>query len=89
MLKNIAPKPRKRTTMNARHLRRQMSLPEVLLWRELRKRPNGVKFRRQHPTGPYVLDFFVVMHDWQSRSMAKPIPSEADPRVTPRAILGC
>ena len=58
MLKNIAPKPRKRTTMNARHLRRQMSLPEVLLWRELRKRPNGVKFRRQHPTGPYVLDFF-------------------------------
>jgi very-short-patch-repair endonuclease len=35
-----------------------MSLPEVMLWRELRKRPNGIKFRRQHPAGPYVLDFF-------------------------------
>jgi very-short-patch-repair endonuclease len=35
-----------------------MSLPEVLLWRELRKKPNGFQFRRQHPAGPYVLDFF-------------------------------
>ncbi|WP_233222230.1 endonuclease domain-containing protein [Allosphingosinicella deserti] len=34
-----------------------MSLPEVLLWRELRKRPAGLKFRRQHPAGPFVLDF--------------------------------
>jgi very-short-patch-repair endonuclease len=42
----------------ARRLRRSMSLPEVLLWRELRKRPNGVQYRRQHPAGPYVLDFF-------------------------------
>ena len=58
MLKDIAPKSRKRATMNARNLRRRMTLPEVLLWRELRKRPSGLKFRRQHPTGPYVLDFF-------------------------------
>lgn len=35
-----------------------MSLPEVLLWRELRKRPEGLKFRHQHPAGPYVLDFY-------------------------------
>ena len=42
----------------ARKLRRSMSLPEVLLWRELRKKPNGVQYRRQHPAGPYVLDFF-------------------------------
>jgi len=34
-----------------------MSLPEVLLWGELRKRPGRHKFRRQHPAGPYVLDF--------------------------------
>ena len=33
-----------------------MSLPEVLLWRLLRTAP--VKFRRQHPLGPYVLDFY-------------------------------
>jgi very-short-patch-repair endonuclease len=35
-----------------------MTLPEVLLWRELRARPGGLKFRRQHPAGPYVLDFY-------------------------------
>ena len=45
------------TIGKARKLRREMSLPEVLLWRELRKRPAGLKFRRQHPAGPYILDF--------------------------------
>jgi very-short-patch-repair endonuclease len=35
-----------------------MSLPEVLLWQQLRKKVGGVQFRRQHPAGPYVLDFF-------------------------------
>jgi very-short-patch-repair endonuclease len=35
-----------------------LSLPEGLLWRELRQRPGGIKFRRQHPSGPYVLDFY-------------------------------
>ncbi len=34
-----------------------MSLPEVLLWRELRKRAGGSKFRRQCPIAPYTLDF--------------------------------
>jgi very-short-patch-repair endonuclease len=34
-----------------------MTLPEGLLWRELRKRPGQFKFRRQHPAGIYVLDF--------------------------------
>jgi very-short-patch-repair endonuclease len=33
----------------ARKLRSSMSLPEVLLWNHLRKKPMGVKFRRQHP----------------------------------------
>ena len=42
----------------ARRLRRQMTLPEILLWRELRARPGGFKFRHQHPFGPYTLDFF-------------------------------
>jgi very-short-patch-repair endonuclease len=35
-----------------------MSLPEVILWQHLRKRPDGLKFRHQHPAGPYVLDFY-------------------------------
>lgn len=41
----------------ARALRRDMSLPEVLLWRELRKRPGGYKFRKQAPLAPYTIDF--------------------------------
>jgi len=43
----------------ARRLREDMSLPEVLLWDQLRKRQlAGARFRRQHPVGPYVLDFY-------------------------------
>jgi very-short-patch-repair endonuclease len=34
-----------------------MSLPEVLLWKELRKRPGGYKFRRQFPQADFSLDF--------------------------------
>jgi very-short-patch-repair endonuclease len=51
--------PQRRDTIRkARTLRREMSLPEVLLWRLLRQKPSGVKFRRQYPAGPYVLDFY-------------------------------
>jgi very-short-patch-repair endonuclease len=53
------PKP---TQRHASTLRAEMSLPEVLLWRALRARPSGMKFRRQHPAGPYVLDFFCASH---------------------------
>jgi len=49
--------PRK-TIERARELRKEMSLPEILLWKELRKRPSGLKFRKQHPAGPYAADFF-------------------------------
>ena len=45
---------------NAKRFRRKMSLPEVLLWQILRKQPGHIKFRRQHPIGRYVLDFYVV-----------------------------
>ncbi|HEV2816978.1 MAG TPA: DUF559 domain-containing protein [Allosphingosinicella sp.] len=48
----------KATIKRARKLRREMSLPEVLLWQELRRRPAGLKFRKQHPAGPYAADFF-------------------------------
>ena len=47
-----------RSVKLARKLRSEMSLPEVLLWRVLRTRPGGFKFRRQHPAGQYVLDFY-------------------------------
>jgi very-short-patch-repair endonuclease len=42
----------------ARRLRRSMSPPEIALWQYLRARPAGLKFRRQHPIGPYDLDFY-------------------------------
>jgi very-short-patch-repair endonuclease len=41
----------------AKRERRSGNLPEVLIWRELRKRPGGYKFRRQHPLSELVLDF--------------------------------
>jgi very-short-patch-repair endonuclease len=41
----------------ARNLRRNMSLPEVLLWRELKAGKQGVPFRKQHPIGRYKADF--------------------------------
>jgi very-short-patch-repair endonuclease len=75
MLKDIAPKPQSGTIDKARKLRREMSLPEGLLWRELRARPSGLKFRRQHPSGAYVLDFFcndarlAIEIDGESHSM--------------------
>ena len=49
----------KRTRRNAKTLRRAMSLPEVLLWIGLKaRRLEGLHFRKQHPVGPYVLDFY-------------------------------
>ena len=45
-------------TATARRLRRDMTDAERLLWRTLRMRHlGGFKFRRQHPVGPYVVDF--------------------------------
>src|SRR5947208_8658664 len=42
----------------ARQQRRTMSPPEVWLWNRLRRSPSGIRFRRQHPIGPYVADFY-------------------------------
>jgi very-short-patch-repair endonuclease len=36
-----------------------MTLPEVLLWQQLRAKKLGFKVLRQHPIGPYVVDFYV------------------------------
>lgn len=43
----------------ARILRRALTPPEARLWVHLRRRAlYGLKFRRQHPVGVYVLDFY-------------------------------
>lgn len=43
----------------ARSLRRKLTLPEGLLWRAIKgRKAAGFHFRKQHPLGPYVLDFY-------------------------------
>jgi very-short-patch-repair endonuclease len=59
----------------AKRERRSGNLPEVLLWRELRKRPGGYKFRRQHPLSEIVLDFACL-----ARRLAIEIDGEAHDR---------
>jgi len=47
------------TKDRAKALRRSMSLPEVLLWKALEAGAlDRLRFRKQHPLGPYVLDFY-------------------------------
>ena len=48
-------------TMRARELRRNGSRAEKICWGLLRdRRMAGLKFRRQHPIGPYFADFACV-----------------------------
>jgi very-short-patch-repair endonuclease len=48
-----------RMLARARDLREKQTWAEKLMWRWLRdRRFSAYKFRRQHPIGPYVLDFF-------------------------------
>jgi very-short-patch-repair endonuclease len=58
MFKDRAPKPETGGVARARKLRKEMSLPEVLLWQLLRGQPRGVKFRRQHPSSEIRIDFY-------------------------------
>jgi very-short-patch-repair endonuclease len=46
-------------TERARELRRKMTSSEIRVWLYLRRRRlDGWKFRRQHPIGTYVVDFY-------------------------------
>jgi very-short-patch-repair endonuclease len=42
----------------AEKLRANMTEAEINLWGFLRLKPEGFKFRRQHPFGRYILDFY-------------------------------
>ena len=70
---------------SARRLRRELSLPEKMLW--IRFREAAVRIRRQHPIGPYVLDFYCpaaklaievdgASHDFGDRPQRDDIRSE-------------
>ncbi|MCX7428657.1 MAG: endonuclease domain-containing protein [Planctomycetia bacterium] len=53
------PTARRNTIARARKLRRDATFPENLLWSRLRGRQlAGLKFRRQHPIGPFNADFY-------------------------------
>jgi cyclase len=43
---------------NAKALRKNMTDAENILWGYLKAKPNGFKFRRQHPLGIYIADFY-------------------------------
>jgi len=45
-------------TKRARTLRRSETVAEQALWRALRDRQSGVKFRRQHPLAGFTLDLY-------------------------------
>jgi very-short-patch-repair endonuclease len=56
-------KPRKRVVANARQLRRDATVPEQKLWRQLRDMNQlGYHFRRQAPFRAYILDFVEHTH---------------------------
>jgi very-short-patch-repair endonuclease len=53
-MRRIHPEIRKR----ARELRQPQTAAEATLWRVLQNRKLGYKFRRQHPIGPFIVDFY-------------------------------
>ena len=53
----------RRIQERARELRRDMTPAERVLWGRLRNRQlEGLKFRRQHPLGRFIVDFCCAQH---------------------------
>jgi very-short-patch-repair endonuclease len=77
------PREKNESVLRARSLRRNLTLPEGLLWQVLRRRPAGFKFRRQHPIGRCVVDFYcaatrlVIEVDGEAHSMGDRPESDA------------
>lgn len=63
MTRSLEQKVSKKTRQQARALRRRQTSAENVLWRALRNRQlAGLKFRRQHPLGEYIVDFYCHDH---------------------------
>ena len=62
----------------ARELRREMTEAEKVLWSRLRASQLGIKFRKQHPIGPYIVDFY-------ARDVGLIIEVDGDTHFTPEA----
>lgn len=42
----------------ARQFRKDLTPPEARLWARLKGKADGLHFRKQHPIGPYIVDFY-------------------------------
>jgi very-short-patch-repair endonuclease len=77
-----------------RELRRKQTKPEEILWRCVRNRKMGIKFRRQYSVGGYVLDFYcpeiklVIELDGEEHSKKENFLYDQD-RTEYLEILGC
>ena len=59
LMRETNPRIMQLTLIRAREFRKVLTPAERLLWDKLRKRQLvGYKFRRQHPIGSYVVDFY-------------------------------
>lgn len=47
-----------RLTNRRKHLRKHATIAERILWKHVRSKQLGVKFRRQYSIGGYIVDFF-------------------------------
>jgi len=82
---------------SARILRRRLSLPEGLLWRASKAgKLGGLKFRKQHPVGPYVLDFYchaarlcVEVDGGSHNFVRRPQTDDGTPGCRPKAYEPC
>ena len=72
----------KKKTKLANHLRNHMTLPEVLLWNQIKSGQMGYDFNRQFCLGPYIADFYCrevrlvvevdgLVHELKAKSDAK------------------
>ena len=51
--------PRRQAITSARDMRKNLTPPEARLWTALRRKAlGGLRFRRHHPIGPFILDFY-------------------------------
>ena len=62
----------------ARELRKEMTSAEKALWSRLRGKQLGIKFRKQHPIGPYITDFY-------ARDVELIVEVDGDTHFTPEA----
>ena len=59
----ISPTMHHEMAQIARQFRKAPTASEAILWEALRGRQmQGIKFRRQQPIGPFVVDFFAASH---------------------------